>query len=379
MISGGNATAFDDWPSLMSDRNLYGRLFRYRAREARSPLEDFLSEALVDLLGRMPINAASDLLSAVTGMPGVWREAMMTGRADWSTQVSCDGGFADIVLRIGSRPALVIENKLHSGIRVHGGDAGRDNQLTTYGRWLKRMRNPARPSALVLLTHATPPPADFLSGGDYGVNNCAVFTWSRLARWLTRRVSRSGGDTWELLAREIVGFLGEHGMTNDTITNSDMAAAHLFVPSWSRWEHTFAAMWGAVDDLREGLLSRKSSRLELNREGGMLWQWSYAVAPLPHSSWVAFGFRFPDISDWYQEAGLPDHPHFLLIVGSDDGKLPVETIEQLPEKWSIRGAELITACSVHALPGDADGLAESLAEWARDRMSEAASILRGMA
>ena len=34
--------------------NLYCRLFKYRSRERRAPLGDYLSEALVDLMQRMP-------------------------------------------------------------------------------------------------------------------------------------------------------------------------------------------------------------------------------------------------------------------------------------------------------------------------------------
>src|SRR5271168_2664 len=37
----------------MSDRSLYSSLFRYVPNESRSPLEDFLTEAIADLVNRL--------------------------------------------------------------------------------------------------------------------------------------------------------------------------------------------------------------------------------------------------------------------------------------------------------------------------------------
>lgn len=86
-------------------------------------------------------------------------------------------------------------------------------------------------------------------------------------------------------------------MTNDAITGSDMAAARLFLPGWTRWKNTFALLWSGADDVRAGFLNPKTSALSMTPEGGMIWQWSYAASPLPDTSWVPFALRFPEASE----------------------------------------------------------------------------------
>lgn len=355
--------------------SLYGRLFRYRARENRAPLEDYLTEALADLLGRLPKQEQAAFLADVLGSEEAWRAAFANHRSAWRTQVACGGGFADLVLELDGKPAVVIENKLRSAVRAHG-DGG--NQLTTYGTWLARTRKDTLPSGIILLTHDTEPPADMRESAGYGVETRAVMRWSGLARWLKRHASGSDGAAWRTLAGDLHAFLEEKAMTTDTITGSDVAAARLFLPGWTRWENTFALLWSGADEVREGFLSSKTSSLSMTREGGMIWQWSYAASPLPHASWVAFALRFPEASEWYVGAGLPDQPHIMVLIGADRDDLPVDRIGPLPRGWLVHEAEVMTAMALHELPGEPDAQAMAMGIWARSRIAEARDLLVSM-
>ena len=362
----------------MSDVSLYGRLFRYRAREAREPLEDFLTEALADVLNRLPAPALSIVIEAMTGMPGLWAGPVATRRPRFATQVPCDGGFADLVMTLDGVPSLVVESKLHSGIRAHGDVDDPRDQLMTYGRWLERTRDGHEPAALVLLTHGTPPPAAFESGEGYGVASRAVFTWARLARCL-RTVAAAVPDlAWGTMSFELAAFLEEKGMTIDTVTASDLAAARLFLPSWTRWKNTLTLLWGAVGDLREGMLSKTISNVEIDVDGGVIWSWCYAIAPFPHRSYLAFGIRFPDVSQWYSGKGLPEHPYLLLMIGAENSELPIDRISSLPGGWTNADGDLVTTLLLTDLPADTDLAATAMSSWGRSRLMEARDMMFAM-
>lgn len=260
-------------------------------------------------------------------------------------------------------------------MRLHGENG---NQLMTYGRWLQRNRNEALPSGLVLLTHGTDPPEDLMSGAEYGVETRAVLRWSRLARWLRTRSADADGAAWGVLAANLHAFLGEKSMTNDTIETSDVAAARLFLPGWTRWRNTFDLLWSGADEVRSGLLSSKMSELSLSQDGGMLWKWSYCAAPLPHGSWLAFALRFPDASEWYAGAALPDQPHLMLLIGADGDDLPVERIGSVPAGWLVHETEVMTAVPLHELPAEPDAQAAAMGVWARRRAAEARDVLLAM-
>ncbi len=80
--------------------SLYGRLFTYRERPHRSPLEDFLTEALADLLNRMPTSEMVEFVSKFF-LPGddplasaarkAWQELVKTCSSEgwqWATRSS---------------------------------------------------------------------------------------------------------------------------------------------------------------------------------------------------------------------------------------------------------------------------------------------------
>src|SRR5438128_1070292 len=105
--------------------SLYGRLFKYRERQARSPLEDFTSEALADILMRMPMKERVTLAGTLFVPPAdrsQWIESASHGDIQIVTQRRLGTeGIADIVLEKDHSPLLLVENKVGAAIR-HNGD-----------------------------------------------------------------------------------------------------------------------------------------------------------------------------------------------------------------------------------------------------------------
>jgi len=360
-------------------RNVYSRLFKYRMREKRAPLEDYLTEALADLVDRMPADVSADLFATMlepTGRHGRWREAVLASKRSCSTQVVVEGGIVDLVVLLAGRPAIVVESKIGSSIRIHeDGEEQGGHQLRTYDRWLSRERKVDGPAALILLTHNTRPPPDFSDDSAYGTADRAVFTWGALARWLRRHSGEAvTGTAWSDLAADLHAFLEEQGMSNDTVTPSDISATQLFLPAWQRWTNTFGLLWEATKETRSGVLG-KPKELEIENDGNVIWQWAYCLSPRPTEWWVAFVVRFPDASNWWHASPLPRHPHIALLIGTDDEGGTLVAPKPLPSGWLEVEAQFVTAKPLAELPSHPDEMAAALSAWATSAMSDARAIV----
>ena len=121
---------------------LYKRLFTYRARESLQPKENFLTEAFVDLLARMPLDvikivSQEILLPKTDEAKEVWQQHISrASKYTWKSQVAFNFkgkvGIADIVLQDESgNPLIIIENKVGSNLQFYeNSDFDIDNQET---------------------------------------------------------------------------------------------------------------------------------------------------------------------------------------------------------------------------------------------------------
>jgi hypothetical protein len=148
--------------------SLYGRLFMFRERPGRSPLEDFLTEALADLLNRMPPFEMTEFvcrffLPPVAATQQAWLELVRSCSGEplqWITRPGIHFRtltlYPDLMLCAGeNRPLLIVENKIGGRIGEHDvGQIIEDNaeiktnntlgfqtaepidQLASYGQWL---------------------------------------------------------------------------------------------------------------------------------------------------------------------------------------------------------------------------------------------------
>jgi hypothetical protein len=194
--------------------SLYSRLFMFRERLRRSPLEDFLTEAVADLLNRMPPFEMTEFVSKfflppLAAAQQAWQELVKSCSGEslqWIThpsiQVRILTLYPDLMLCAGeNRPLLIVESKIGSGIGEHdvsqiiedtaeiqanntlGFQAAETiDQLVSYGRWLSaQCQQHPWPGAIAFLTHFTAPPAGFGAGdrSAYGVE------WQRVCEGIT--------------------------------------------------------------------------------------------------------------------------------------------------------------------------------------------------
>lgn len=377
--------------------NLYGRLFKYRTREGRAPLEDFLSEALVDLLQRMPAEVVSEMLALILGpqSSGALQLAGLLAQKpqlNWTTQRRVDfpnRGIIDVLLEIDDLPAIVIENKIGSGLRPHASETDEGtvtrNQLSTYGTWLASMADKTWGGALVLLTHVTSAPADFLdrTASHYGVPHRSTITWSTLAKWFGQTLSkeRNAGmqELWVPLADDFIAFLKEQEMTTETVSAADLAALQVFLPTVDRLFSTLDRAWLSSRAIREEVCTNKKLDPEFDGDGGTVWRKSHTKQPpAPRHSYIGFGIRFPDQSSWWEGASLPARPHAFLCVGANSNSFPATAISSLPASWLRIENQLVTSIELHELPADPDDLTDALSEWVSMRSREAVAIIHAM-
>lgn len=359
-------------------QGLYSRLFVYRSRADRQPLEDFLTEVLADILTRMPRNSVIDLLEwcfrdARRGLD--WK--CLSGSAlRWDTQVAIAGGIADLVLYCDGRPTLVIENKTWSGFRDHGTPGRPANQMTTYCEWLCGAAGKS-PCGALLVTGTSEAPEGYHEEGDYAVEARAQVTWASLGRWFSSRlVETQERETWRDLAAELVDFIRERSLSSEIFTQADLAALTLALPAMDRWEATFTSMWSSCEDIRRRFLNNPVTKLQFNVEAGMYWHWRFGQPKIvPERAWVGLGLRLPEISQWFCHLDLPSSPHFVLILGSDLGALTHRG--QLPPDWRSdeEDGQYMLGYPIHELPADPGKRIDALGQWMRGALTDARTIL----
>jgi hypothetical protein len=250
-------------------QSLYSALFPYRPRvndrsavkgekRGREPLEDFLTSALTDILNRLTQQEMRDVVKNLF-LDGNARSAWKTlcdqhkpntseqeWRLKWTAQESISRrDRCDIILKDEQGPLLIIEAKIGSGYSRAGNSVSSsnedrrhlktDHQLARYGKRLaQNCKTREWPGALVLLTHLTEPPEDFISRAEdkYHVRFTSVCRWSHVVLWLkklSRKISDSTSKPAHFLASELAEFLEDKHMKSETVTLENLVAAENFV------------------------------------------------------------------------------------------------------------------------------------------------------
>ena len=199
--------------------SFFDRLFAFRQREDRAPLEDFLTELLAEWLRQA--TAAGRIAEVLTelfrlrpeqlGAPDNLRELA------WETQHiigpghRAQGKRPDLVGR-GTDFFLIVENKIAAGFTWHEDS----HQLELYAEY--RQERPEPYGGIVLLTHATLPPADWTHETLY---------WRDVERYLRHFPDHSPAgipSALDYLTRQLTLFLGENGMSGTRIALEDITA-----------------------------------------------------------------------------------------------------------------------------------------------------------
>lgn len=371
--------------------SIYSRLFTYRPRPSRVPLEDFLSEALADLLNRLPRERHVAFVAEVLlkGAAGTAWLSFVAGKPDadlkWVTQRGVregqNAGIVDLLLLVDGRERLVVETKVGAAVRGHAAAVDGDDdepgiavadasQLTTYGAWLaRRCQGHGWPGALVLLTHRSEPPQGYGSAG-YGVPHVGTCRWREVWRW-ARAAGADGSaapGTWAQLSIEFAAFLEAQRMSADYMTQDDIAQAQVFVATADRVQHTFNAVAERLYGIRWEIGSGRIRGASYDSVGAVAWTWFYLREPLNAKWYFAWGIRFPETSRFWNgaEPPLPSDPHAFVTLGTDNRPVPVAALDggTLPDGWARAGDhELVIGRKLTDLPTDADMLAAEFANW----------------
>lgn len=398
--------------------SLYSRLFRYRERSRRSPLEDYLTEALADFLSRSPLQLKMSFISEVLidaqDIATAWSKISdQVTTLDFITQKWTDdlSGRMDLVVYAGERVIFVIECKVRAAIIGDSADgidrdptrlneeADTRNQLMRYGDWLENQPRPQGwNGGLVLLSHFMPPPTDFLvrTSQQYGSAWCSAISWARVHRWLinaggARGVEEDHEDSvLETLATELARFLEERNMAVETLTSKDVAAAELFVDSVDRFSGFFDAARHELE--REKLINKKMRSgnykyWDFESHGRLIWEWFYLSSEYaPHDSYwfVSWGVRFPETSKrWLDpKPPLPSVSHAFVNLGSEKLKIPLDRLKKLSKVWSIArydgesdAMEMIAGRALGEFSHEADQFPLEFGAWVKARMLELEGFL----
>ena len=288
----------------MAASNLYRKLFRSRSAQ-RDRLEDFLTEALADLLNRLSeeqrVNFCTEcfLLQLSESERNEWKNfAAASSRTELRTQEPITALGAekrpDLVLygqkgdetknarkgRSGPRakslePLMLIEAKISAPFGV--------SQLLSYDGWLSECGAPC--AALVTLTHTTNPPPDFTIGSaTYRTKLRSSVRWSsvhtRIRAMLDDSTDRLN-PTVASLAHELIDFMEEEGIAFPEPTLQDVAAARIYLASGAH-ERLAAFMKGVRVEVQQGLPEAKKKKWlgsspsvfsQLETEAGALEDW----------------------------------------------------------------------------------------------------------
>ncbi|MFF7709482.1 hypothetical protein [Pseudomonas sp. NPDC007930] len=200
-----------------------GQLFRYRPRELRTPLEDFLTEALAQWLREC--TAAGQLGQVLRTLFHTAEQQLPTAAAlaqvRWGTQhvIYLPGSLAhnkrpDLV---GHGPGffMIIENKVAAGFTEHTGTDGveRVDQLRLYRQYLDTRPEPHK--AIVLVTHSTLPPEHWQD---------PVVSWRRISGFLQRSLALGPGNAAQFMARSLYDFLEEQQMSGVHLELADIVS-----------------------------------------------------------------------------------------------------------------------------------------------------------
>lgn len=224
---------------------IFEQLFRYKSNDARSPLEDFLTELLAEWLRLVTEHGLLPwVLENIFALPshnflGVGLEEII-----WETQHVIGPGYRgegkrpDIVGR-GPEFFLIIENKIGASFAEYDDDDGNIDQLSLYHDYSQARDE--RFTGIVLLTHFTPPPASWRE---------PVVRWRIFNRKLHKLLNESESkistsSSLAYFSSHFVNFMEKHGMSGTRIELSDIVS----IPAYERLRSSLRKLCGISGEI----------------------------------------------------------------------------------------------------------------------------------
>lgn len=370
------------------NNTIYGRLFAYRQRESRSPLEDYLTEIVRHFLEEMT-NEDSIEFCKINFVPAKLHaefESLCTGQIlRWRTQKRISQlKRLDLLLEIQDYPIIIIESKISSPIGVHKSinaetEIEKISQLKIYGSWqFQKLKTfPFTwPGVLVLLTHNTPPPDDFGINEDYSLpyEVCTqVAFWRQIHstiqnfKSLTNEAYRYG--RLQYISSNLADFLKSKGMGSFSMKPTDLAVMELYMHSASNVE-------GTVSDISKTVLQKFGSYLSNQRPEDIavvpsnktISGWRYFKKNnLKSDTCIWWGIRFSYESDHWTDL-IPSLPYttcvFVAVAAEGDPiNLSALTAATPNMKWACNQSTAVLAEDIGEFSSVPNEMSEKIKTW----------------
>lgn len=352
-------------------RNLYTSLLTYKAKEGRTPLEEFTSGALADLLSRMDqrtLQAFLSLFRIADGTHASMPDGIDSKILSWDAEHSVWShdnawGRADIIGLVNDQPAIIIENKLAAAVG--------ETQIKVYREALEG--SPVSFPLLLFLTDTTEPPADFQEEIESTVVHGSA-RWSEVYRFFAARgSSKDDATAFEALSSEFATFLRLKGLHMDLMSTKDAAVLRLWMEVDQRVETTIKAIFdpvcSALAPWRKGTRGSRYS----DKIGAYAYSADFRIDGKECWAYVEAGIIFPDVADWWA-TGAASPPHAFLLIKS----YPNEVLPSLPNlSWqrSPDGDEAAIVADLHQLIADETETQARIARWTESAAAELKSAL----
>lgn len=337
--------------------SIYKKLLKYQSTKDRSNLENYSTEILCDFLNRLSEKDSFKFIRDVIFLEKrssnfekfILKHKNLKGNYEivWQTQysivISETIKYPDLVGFINNKPAIIIEVKINAGFtsRTHEDKEGniiQISQLVDYGNWLN---NSNEYGVLVLLSHLTPPPFDFLAEGKkYGVAERSYITWGRIFHWLNKLQGC-------FLSNDFKEYLLESNMAIESPKREDFSIIEMiisgsgkkigdmmtFIRTELEKKNHKNMSWGK----EKNILNSELYAVEYDQK--MLWSW--VILDTSEYSFIAWGICFPDGSDAWSWSklisDLPTEP-FVFIGLFSEGECVIDKynkyLKVLPETWN---------------------------------------------
>lgn len=397
---------------------LYRRLFKYAPRD-KTPLENFLTEALCDLLERITSSDRSAgecfikraFLAETEASSKIFSKIHSAEHLTWNTQYTFkfnnECGRPDLCLSAGADIILVIENKVGAGLTTHSAPGGIDdrdtrNQLEFYDDWLATTYPEA---GLVLLTHLTDAPPGFVEYesvpelGEGVSSHRYKAAFRRECRWtnvyeclltwcdgIANQTQYEEQTVSRALTREFCSFLRENSMGLRKIENKDLELLDSFFSQeiLNTFKQLSEIVRTAVIPVIPNAQRLPKSLPQTHAWGRdeVIWDWSYCYENT--LDWyLGWGFAAKNA---FKGSGivLPDSLQAFVVLASDVTNIPLQQHELARARqqgWvdynppPKRNLALIKTLNPQHLAASAEGFNRAFQDWVVGTIREGVGIL----